>query len=1194
MTQARSVSAVFELIGTFRIDVVQAGSATGTVTSDLPGIDCGADCGEVFPATAPVVLTAIPEAGGVFSGWAGACAGVGTCLLQPNDDAIAFAVFDFVGGPYILQVVHAGNGAGSVTSSPPGLACGASCLAGFSDGTAVSLAATASSNSRFVRYDDGCAGLACDLVMNRSFVVRATFEPIGYVVSSVDIVPSLTGTTVAVGVAVDPLGVVAAAGSCSGTTDLGSGSVSCDPTFGTTWLVRSTAPGLLEQLAIINAQNVVDEPVDAAADGSFVLMTRNTGGRAQVFPPQTGLPHNASVYVHGIAMDAAGGLIVVGQYQAGADLGTGALGLASAGGADLFIARYDPATLELLAFVTAGSPGNDRATHVDVNDAGDIIVAGAFEGTLPLGGVPLVSSGGTDVFVARYSPELVRVWSRRAGSAGDDALNSVAASVDGGAAVTGVFAPNFAFQGGALLTSTTPRADIYVGVLGAASGAHVWSASFGGAGSSSYNVAEAVSFTPDGNVVIVGTYGNQFDDIGAIDFGGGQLTSISREEGFVAEFDGATSAHHYSASIHGFNPQHVRDVAVDVNGDVVIVGSTGSGATDFGGIATTTAGGFIARFTPVERTHERVAVLRPGTGAGTVVGDSGLIDCGFRCADGYPIGTSVTLTATPDAASFFSAWNGDCASAGTSPCTLVVDRAMSAGAVFTANVTTLKAVPSGAGAGTIASTGSEIDCGAACSFDFDTLDTVTLVATPAPGSVFQRWGGACSGTTTSCEVVLDGENRVENVLAFFRPLDPDAGWALRLGASGPGYVELRASAASSDERVFVAGLASGTVDFGGAVAEVALVGDAPFVGAFDAAGDPEWIASGESLFPMAATSDTTGLFVAGFTTAGSPGLGGLALAATNADDAWVARVDAMTGETSWGRAFGSSADDRATGVAIAGSDVVVIGYVNGPTDFGDGMRAFSGGRDAFIARYALADGAFSDAQLFDSSNQILGTAIAADALGRLTAAFQLQGTADLDLGSVSSAAGELLLVGFDAAGVANWQRTMTGAVFTDVCLARRPDGTTLVVGVFQGTVNLGGADLVSSGENDALVAAFDELGAPLYSVKFGGLRGENATVLVDRGTDLVIGGSHGGGFSIGTGVLAPEVTDGAFVGFVDPLSGAGIDAVGTVGLEQEWITTGAGAGGLVIVGGGFRGAMTISGKTLHSLGAQDAFLSRLP
>ena len=75
---------------------------------------------------------------------------------------------------------------------------------------------------------------------------------------------------------------------------------------------------------------------------------------------------------------------------------------------------------------------------------------------------------------------------------------------------------------------------------------------------------------------------------------------------------------------------------------------------------------------------------------------------------------------------------------------------------------------SGVGSGTVSSDPAGIDCGATCSAYFAQGTTVTLTATPAAGSTFTGWTGACSGTG-SCEVTLDS---IEQVGAGFTRAAP--------------------------------------------------------------------------------------------------------------------------------------------------------------------------------------------------------------------------------------------------------------------------------------------------------------------------------------------------------------------------------------------------------------------------------------
>ncbi|MTW23167.1 DNA/RNA non-specific endonuclease [Allochromatium palmeri] len=76
-----------------------------------------------------------------------------------------------------------------------------------------------------------------------------------------------------------------------------------------------------------------------------------------------------------------------------------------------------------------------------------------------------------------------------------------------------------------------------------------------------------------------------------------------------------------------------------------------------------------------------------------------------------------------------------------------------------------------AGQGTITSSPNGIDCGSTCSGSFEADTTVMLSATPAVGSLFNGWSGACSGTASTCTVNMDSS---KTVLATFMDDDQEA------------------------------------------------------------------------------------------------------------------------------------------------------------------------------------------------------------------------------------------------------------------------------------------------------------------------------------------------------------------------------------------------------------------------------------
>lgn len=69
---------------------------SGTVQFS-PGASCTGSCSQVYDFGTEVTLTAVPAAGSVFAGWAGACSGVSACTLPMTAERLVFAKFQPVG-----------------------------------------------------------------------------------------------------------------------------------------------------------------------------------------------------------------------------------------------------------------------------------------------------------------------------------------------------------------------------------------------------------------------------------------------------------------------------------------------------------------------------------------------------------------------------------------------------------------------------------------------------------------------------------------------------------------------------------------------------------------------------------------------------------------------------------------------------------------------------------------------------------------------------------------------------------------------------------------------------------------------------------------------------------------------------------------------------------------------------------------
>ncbi len=158
-----------------------------------------------------------------------------------------------------------------------------------------------------------------------------------------------------------------------------------------------------------------------------------------------------------------------------------------------------------------------------------------------------------------------------------------------------------------------------------------------------------------------------------------------------------------------------------------------------------------------------LSITKQGTGAGTVTSNDGFINCGATCFANYNSGTVVTLTATPAGGSIFTGWGGACS--GTLTCSVTMNAAQTVTATFTQQAQTfaLSITKQGTGTGVVTSNVGSINCGATCLANFNSGTVVTLTATPAGGSTFAGWGGACSGTLT-CSVTM---NATQTVTATF-------------------------------------------------------------------------------------------------------------------------------------------------------------------------------------------------------------------------------------------------------------------------------------------------------------------------------------------------------------------------------------------------------------------------------------------
>jgi hypothetical protein len=168
-------------VQTFPLSVAIAGSGTGDVTSDVPGVSCATlTCATTWEAGSVVQLKASPSAGSLFTGWSGACSGSAACSVTIGGPTTVAARFDkSVVLTAAVDQSRASSG-GTLRSDPAGIDCpGFTCASAFAQGSTVSLIAKPWSGYRVDSWGGVCADHAetCVVTIDTAKTVTVSFGP---------------------------------------------------------------------------------------------------------------------------------------------------------------------------------------------------------------------------------------------------------------------------------------------------------------------------------------------------------------------------------------------------------------------------------------------------------------------------------------------------------------------------------------------------------------------------------------------------------------------------------------------------------------------------------------------------------------------------------------------------------------------------------------------------------------------------------------------------------------------------------------------------------------------------------------------------------------------------------------------------------------------------------------------------------
>jgi len=281
-----------------------------------------------------------------------------------------------------------------------------------------------------------------------------------------------------------------------------------------------------------------------------------------------------------VALDGAGNMYVAGYFYGTTDFDPGAAqdNHVSNGGADFFVTKLN-ADGTYGWTRTFGGASDDRANSVSVDSAGNVYVAGYFQGTVdfdPVTGPDTrIAAGGYDAYVMKLDASGAYVWARTFGGTGSDVAQSVTVDSADNVYVAGNFTGNVDLDptSGSYWKTSSGGTDIYVTTLGA-DGSYVRSQVIGGSGS---DTATAVAADDAGYIYVTGWFYSasmDFDPTSGTDY----QSKANLYSAFVTKLGSDGVSYGWTKVLTSSSNILINAVAIGTSGQVHLTG-------DIGGIA---------------------------------------------------------------------------------------------------------------------------------------------------------------------------------------------------------------------------------------------------------------------------------------------------------------------------------------------------------------------------------------------------------------------------------------------------------------------------------------------------------------------------------------------------------------------------------------------------------------------------------
>ena len=410
----------------------------------------------------------------------------------------------------------------------------------------------------------------------------------------------------------------------------------------------------------------------------------------------------------------------------------------------------------------------------------------------------------------------------------------------------------------------------------------------------------------------------------------------------------------------------------------------------------------------------------------------------------------------------------------------------------------------------------------------------------------------------------------------------DIGYGIDIDSSGNSYIT---------------GLFTGTINFGGGNLTSAGGSDI-FVLKLNSSGVYQWAStfggtSNDIGYGIAVDTSgnphITGTFV------GTINFGGGNKISAGSSDMFVLKLNS-SGVYQWASTFGGTLSDIGHGIAVDSSgNSYITGLFYGTVNFGGGNVTSAGGGDIFVLKLN-SSGVYQWASTFGGTSSDVGRAIILDSSGDPFITGDFVGTINFGGGNkISAGSSDMFVLKLNSSGVYQWASTFGGTnIETGQGITVEGDNP-YITGYFKGTVNFGGGNVTSAGGNDIFVLKLDSSGVFQRVVTIGGSSDDvGYSVTADSSGNTYFTGYFSGTVNFGGGNIISKGNDELFVLKLDP-SGGFVWVNGGSGGTSNDIGYGIAvdSSGNSYTTGFFEGTVNFGGGNVTSAGGRDIFVLKL-